>query len=191
MTALSPPVRRILALAILALVIVLPYQLAIRPVIDRFAAVDGDIAEQQGLLERYGKLAAQLDTLRSRLESIKRYGGHADDYLSGSSEAIVGADLQNRLNKLVTDAGGKLTSSQVLPSTEEGGFHELTVRVRLTTEIDGLRRILYQLETERPLLFVDNIDISSRQDRRRAGETDADPSLQVAFDVYGFLRPTP
>jgi len=37
--SLSPPTRRILALAILVAVVALPYWLAVRPVLDRFAAV--------------------------------------------------------------------------------------------------------------------------------------------------------
>jgi general secretion pathway protein M len=187
--SLSPPTRRILALAILVAVVALPYWLAVRPVLDRFAAVDATIAEQNEMLVRYGGVSERLDALESRLTALKRDGGRADDYLAGDSEAIVAAELQNRLKTLIANSGGKLASTQVLPSTEEAGFRQVTVRVRLNAGIEGLRRILYQLETDRPLLFIDNLDISSRQDRPRAGETETDPDLTVTFDVYGFLRP--
>ncbi|MCU0838019.1 MAG: type II secretion system protein GspM [Rhodospirillales bacterium] len=190
-TTLSPPARRVLALGILVIVVALPYWLIVRPVLDRFAAVDTEIAEQQDMLQRYGSIAGRLGTLESRLAAIKRDGGSADDYLVGNSEAIVAAELQNRLKTVIAGADGKLASTQVLATTEEAGFRQITIRVRLNAGIEGLRRVLYELEAGRPLMFIDNLDVSSRQDRRRAGERETDPDLTVTFDVYGFMRPTP
>ncbi len=188
-TTLSPPARRVLALGILIIVVALPYWLIVRPVLDRFAAVDSEIAEQQTMLQRYATIAGRLSTLESRLAAIKRDGVSADDYLVGNSEAIVAAELQNRLKTVIANADGKLASTQVLATTEEAGFRQITIRVRLNASIDGLRRVLYQLEAGRPLMFVDNLDVSSRQDRRRAGERETDPDLTITFDVYGFMRP--
>lgn len=187
---MSPATRRILALGILVLVVALPYWLIVQPLIDQFAAVNAEIAERQEALARYRMVAARLGALEEQLEAMKRAGGRADDYLRGGSEAIVAADLQNRVKTLIDRSGGKLASTQVLTAAEEGGFRQVIVRVRLTTGIEGLRRILYELETGQPLLFIDNLDISTRQDRRRAGESESDPELTVSFDVYGYLRPS-
>jgi general secretion pathway protein M len=186
---LSPPTRRVLAIGILILVIALPYWLMVRPILDEFARIDSEIAEQQERLGRLTSIAERLATLESQRDALARGGNRAEGYLTGGSEAIVAADLQNRLKTLIANAGGKLASTQVLPATEEAGFRQVSVRVRLNTSINGLSTLLYELETGEPLLFIDNLDVSTRQDRPRAGETEGEADLSITFDVYGFLRP--
>lgn len=186
---LSPPTRRVLAIGILILVIALPYWLMVRPILDEFARIDSEIAEQHERLGRLTSIAARLATLESQRDALARGGNRAEGYLTGSSEAIVAADLQNRLKTLISNAGGKLASTQVLPATDEAGFRQVSVRVRLNTSINGLSTLLYELETGEPLLFIDNLDVSTRQDRPRTGETEGESDLSVTFDVYGFLRP--
>jgi general secretion pathway protein M len=59
-------------------------------------------------------------------------------------------------------------------------------------DTDSLRKILYDLESQTPLLFVDNLDVSARENRPRlpngrlASYTRV--QLSVQFEVSGYLR---
>ena len=55
--------------------------------------------------------------------------------------------------------------------------------------IAALHPILYALESERPFVFLDNLDVRNRRARRRAELEDLDPQLTIRFDLSGYLRP--
>lgn len=186
----SPFTRRVFAVALLILAVALPYRLIVRPVLDRFEANREEIEQQRDLLARYRSLAMGVDALRETLEQTKANEAGADYYLTGDSEALVAAQLQNRLKTIIGNSGGRLTSTQVMPASDEAGFHQVTIRVRMNCGIEALRQTMYSLETELPFLFVDNIDVSARQQRGRPTTPETEPELTVSFDVFGYLRPS-
>jgi hypothetical protein len=53
---------------------------------------------------------------------------------------------------------------------------------------EALYKVLYALETERPFLFVDNIDVNARSMRAREGQAET-IELMVSFDLFGYMRP--
>jgi hypothetical protein len=59
----------------------------------------------------------------------------------------------------------------------------------MSTDTDGLFKILYDLESTLPYLFLDGIDIASRERRVRASSAGAEAgTLSVSYDVYGYMR---
>ena len=63
----------------------------------------------------------------------------------------------------------------------------------MTADIDAASKTFYALEADQPYLFLDNIDISARQARRRrTNQQDAPESvdLNINYDVYGYMRLT-
>lgn len=188
---ISPRLSRLLALAILVFVLVVPYVAIVRPYLDALDANRDAISEQAALRDRYvglaaGDAASDTGAADAGDESSDEGGGESA-YLEGASEALVAADLQNRVKTVVQDNGGVLNSTQILETTSESGFRRLAVRVRMSAGMDALYKVLYELETQRPFLFIDNIDINARTvrlpDRKR--ET---VELIVTFDLFGFMR---
>ena len=92
-------------------------------------------------------------------------------YLTGDSETLVAAELQNLVRTIVERNGGRLESTQILPPVNEAAFRRVTLRVRMSVGVEGLFRILYDLESMLPYLFVDGLDIVSRE--RRGGRQSA------------------
>jgi hypothetical protein len=59
----------------------------------------------------------------------------------------------------------------------------------MSTDTDGLFRILYDLESMLPYLFLDGLDIASRERRARRSISGPEGSgLSVGYDVYGYIR---
>ncbi|MGF1641923.1 MAG: type II secretion system protein GspM [Rhodospirillales bacterium] len=191
MKPLSPPTSRGLALLLLGIVLVLPYALIVQPVIEKRATSRETLADYRDQLERYRRIAANVPSLQAHLEEVRRDPKSSDAYLSGDNESLVAASLQNRIKTIIESSGGSLASTQILPSSIEQGFRVVTVRVRMTADIDAATRTLYALEADPPYLFIDNVDISSRQVRRTPGSgrpATEDVQLNISFDVYGYLR---
>lgn len=183
----SPPMRRFLAIALLVALVVLPYALVVRPLVTAYDDRRAQLAEQEELLRRYRALASNARPLKERMAEMRENVPDDPVYLSGGSESLVGADLQNRVKTVVESSGGRLASTQVLPASEDSGFRQITIRVRMTSDIDGLHKILHALETSRPYLFLDNIDVNAREGRR--GTAEQETELTTTFDVFGFMQP--
>jgi general secretion pathway protein M len=188
MIRLSPPMSRFAALALLALAVALVYALLVRPLADAYVGQRDAIAEQQDLLDRYRRFAAARADLAEALEALRNDRSAQEGYLQGENETLVAAQLQNRIRSVVQATGAKLSSTQVLQGADEQGFRRISVRVSMACSIADLQKIFHQLEGGRPYLFLDNIDISGEQARRRPGDPAAREDLNVSFDVFGFIR---
>ncbi|MCP5159599.1 MAG: hypothetical protein H6975_09330 [Gammaproteobacteria bacterium] len=58
-------------------------------------------------------------------------------------------------------------SVQALPVIEEGGVVRVAVSVTLQGSVDTLQKTLYGLESQVPLLFMDDLQVTARQFRPR------------------------
>lgn len=189
MNKLSPATRKIIALALLAVAIALPWRLVVQPVQEQFAAYAEAKATNLEALERFRRLADSREELRRQLEQLQAQPASQEGYLSGESETLVAADLQNLVRGIVERHGGRLESTQILPAVPEGEFRRVTLRVRMAADTDALFRIFYDLESMLPYLFIDSLDVISRDRRARRGQTETeDGVLVVNYDVFGYMR---
>jgi general secretion pathway protein M len=189
---LSPTASRAIAVIVLVGVIAVPYVFIVQPLVEKYRENRDTIAEYQDQLLRYRQIAANRPQMQARHEQLQRDPISQGAYLSGDSEALVAANLQNRIKTVIEASGGRLSSTQILQSGDEDVFRVVTVRVRMTADIDAASKIFYELESGQPFLFVDGVDISSRQARRRRRNQQTAPEnidLNINFDVYGYMRP--
>ena len=63
-----------------------------------------------------------------------------------------------------------------------------TLRIQFGIDIKGLQKVLYQLETGQPYLFVDQLTVRQQRVRRRSKELEQEPVLDVSFEVFGYVR---
>lgn len=184
---LTPRLSRLLALALLLLAIAVPYLVIVRPYLETLREDRESLAEALSLRDRYLSVAAAGAAVDGWRQTLSEEGDGAA-YLQGASEALVSADLQNRVKTVVQGNGGVLNSTQILDAASEEGFRRVAVRVRMSGGSEALYKVLYALETERPFLFVDNIDINARSMRAREGQAET-IELMVSFDLFGYMRP--
>lgn len=141
-------------------------------------------------LQRQQTIAARRDSVARNLELLHQQY-QQQGYLSNSNtEALASAELQNIIKTAVTEAGGQLTSTQGLPGRTENDFVRIAVKVRMSGSIESLRTVLHSLDTNVPLLLVDQLDISPVRGARNRSTNKMDPSAQlnVSFEVISFMR---
>jgi len=189
MTRMSPVFSRALALMLLLGLLCGGYLFIVSPIVERHAFLNQAIIDNTELLRRYVALSGSKKALAEQLEKLQNQGPASGSFLAGGSESLVGAQLQDRMKRIVEESGGRLTSVQILPGQQEAGFRRITIRARINGSVEAVQQILHTLENPPPLLIVKSLDVRSQQIRRRKGDTSAAPIiLNVNIDVSGYMR---
>lgn len=189
MGALPAWASRSTALGVLALVMLLAYALAVAPLLSAYGETDRALVRARDNLVRYDELARARPALLRQIEDLRAREKSDSAYLQGATDALAAAELQERVSGAITGSGGTLTSTQPLPVAEEGGFRRVAVRVQFSGTIAAVHAALHALESAKPFVLIDNLDLRSRTVRRPGGGDDVDPVLLVRLDLMGYLRP--
>jgi general secretion pathway protein M len=98
--------------------------------------------------------------------------------------------LQTKIKEAVGNAGGELTSTQVIPERSEERFTRIAVKVRMNGSTEVLRQVLHAFESSTPYLFIENLNIRPiRMPRNPAAKNPQIPDkLSVDFDVVGYMQ---
>ena len=185
---------RLLALTILAGLVAIIWIGVAQPLLGVFNGYRESVAEAEEQLPRLQRLAAMTPSLKAQLAQIRRDPSARTRQLSGRSDALAAADLQNRVSKIAGSHGIVLRSTQILPPADEEGFRRIAVRVALEGDTTILQKLIYALETSPTLLFIDNVEIRSRGGgrvrRTREGAPPPVDKLFVRFDLAGYIGGT-
>ncbi|MEX2648639.1 MAG: type II secretion system protein GspM [Alphaproteobacteria bacterium] len=191
MTGLSPAFSRVLALALLGLVGLLVYAAAIDPLRARFQAYEDSIAELSHRLGQYARLAGSRPELEAQKASLAERPPLDGDLLGGATDDLAAADLLALVKDTMERNGGSVGSVLPLTPVEDGTLQRIAVRVEFTADIGALRAMLHALESGRPVLVVDRLEVRAEAVRGLDGllGEHAPVPLAVTLDVHGYRRP--
>ena len=158
-----------------------------------------DTTEQlQDRLLRYQRLITQRPQLEQRLNEVRQSDAVDVYYLSQDTPTLAATELQRRASQAVQSNGGSLTSSQVLPIEQENTFTKVAVRIQMNGDVEALNKALHTLESERPTVFVDNVQIRARTIRQRVPrranqnqrgvEVKTQVQLTAQFELVGYMQ---
>jgi general secretion pathway protein M len=167
------------------------------PWIDRMGRLDDAIGEGEDQLVRYRRLVATLPDLRAELEQVNKNDAFKAFYFDAATPALAGAELQRKIQDLVTGAEGRLISTQLLPEQKDEHPPRVRIRTQIQGSTDTLLNVLYEIEQARPFLFVDQVSVrsSARPDmpaqalpgrRARRLPVEQGGELTVRLDIFGF-----
>jgi general secretion pathway protein M len=166
-----PPLARIAALAILAALVA---AFLIGPVaaycelIGSNAAV---LATKNALLQRYRALAAAPNAAAP---------ADAPPIYPKMPESQASALLQETVKTTAAAARIQVLGLQVLRSESVSGATRVGVRVRASGDMASLRALIYAIETARPVLYPDNLQIQSHATAADAAPRPLDFQLDIA-----------
>lgn len=149
------------------------------------------LGDLQARREAVEAAAAQAARLAARGAPTQPADAAPDDvppgsaFLGGDKLTVASAEFQRRVTAAVARAGGAVLSSQVEKQEPKG----LATGVELTVECDidqnGLQRLLYELESKPPFLFVEAMNIRARGETRNA---EADQRLRASLRLASAWR---
>ncbi|HZU87683.1 MAG TPA: type II secretion system protein GspM, partial [Stellaceae bacterium] len=135
------------------------------------------------LLPRLQAAAAELPALRARIARLRAEQQRRRLTLEGATDAIASANLESRIEALAASVGATIGSTESLPAEPRGPYRRIGLRLVLTGRYETLVNLLAKLETARPPLVVDNLQLHGPL-TRPGMETAA--TLDAGLDVYGF-----
>lgn len=184
--------HRIAAVSLLLLLVALVGLLVVQPLWQRYAANRAAIEDLEDKVARFESIAMRQASLEQELARTQRAMNLSILTLEADSATLAAADLQERVKAAVQDAGGSLTSTQILEAEKVDAFERVSVNVRMTGATPAVQKSLYALEHGRPLLVIDDMLIVSRRTTVRLGQGQQQQDwLDVRFKVSGYYQPEP
>lgn len=123
----------------------------------------GGILDHQRALAQTSDLLDQLQAGKARGAAAAAAGRPGSPFLEGPTVTVAGAALLQRVAAAVSEVGGTIQSSQVdvLGTQARDGLVGLVVSCEM--EQPALQKLLYDLESGMPFLFVDQLDVQVPQ----------------------------
>lgn len=141
-------------------------------------------------LARLQKVVSERPAIMAARQKLTDESQDDEFFLPRETGSLAAANLQTLIKEIVSEAEGELTSTQALPERSEDTFTRVTVKVRMNGRSDILKSILYKLESSKPYLLVDNLNIRPvRMPRNPADKSPIPPErLSIDFDVSGYMK---
>jgi len=189
------------ALALLVAVVVAVYLGVARPVMDRHGFYRQSVESMEQRLRGYARLIASRPALEKQLQVLQRDRSAQQHFLAAKTPSLAATELRRRVKSVVQAAGGTLVSTQDVQAENGDVFPRVTLKVQMQGSTQALQGVLHALESQRPLLFVEDLRVRSREIRRRRTPRDRrnrrskttktpvklETRLTVGFELYGYL----
>jgi hypothetical protein len=160
---------------------------AVLPVREFFAERDARIASQRTLLSRLSAIAAQQPRVQAAAREADAQVEHGE-FLIGTNEGVIVADLQTRLKAMAEAAGARLRSVQSLPPKTHDEVRYVGARLDVYGPVAAIQRTLHAVEAGTPYLFVSAAVIRAAPPINTQGLPNApaqEPVIDAQFDVFG------
>lgn len=182
--------QRWFALGLLVFVLLLVVFIFVIPLVSTGLEYNEQKTELSFRLQRSKQFVAKKDKVLENIERIKNQYQQQNYFSTQETVALASADLQRFIKTTIAQAGGQLTSTQVLPGTSADRFNRITVKVRMSGDVEILRSVLHQIESSRPIMIIDQIDIRPVRGQRNRRTRKIEPSnkLNINFQAIGFMR---
>jgi len=155
-----------------------------------YATELGDLREQ---LARFESVAAMRESTEQRLQAIRNSREDANLFLLEADFNEAAAAMSDRLGQMVrtqAEQDCQIVSRQPVRPRVQERYERVTVNVRMRCQPADLLQIMYRLESEVPMMIVDDLNIIRPRARRRAGGAIAETaqSLDIRFNMSGYLK---
>jgi len=185
-----PPIaERAVALALALGLGLLVTVVGVLPFVDSVRETDEALEYDREIIARLSRSTAHSGSFATQIDVLVARLNESGLYIRADTEPLAAASVQEHLKSAVGLHGGELRSVQSLPSLQEDSLTRIGLRVVMTAPIGPMIRVLHELETGEPYLFVDELQVKSTTRRRKRTEEASTSVISVRFDVYGYLPP--
>lgn len=151
-----------------------------------------ELAEQQ---HHFAELIRRRSAIEERLKDVAAFERDNQAFLSDGDATSAFSDLSERLKQAKEKNTDDTSRCQIqgmspAPSREKEVYQRVSAAVVMNCEPENLVRILYDLETSNPYLFIDRLVVYKQQPVFLPGAKTATPAtlVGVQFTLSGYLR---
>ena len=194
MPVLKPRDRRLLAIGLLLLALLLGYFLLLHWwFVAPLQQIRSDMHDLRDTQARYAAAIAEKPVLQKRIAALGAGQAASSAFLAADDPNAAAADLMQRVVDVVaaSTVGGSCVVSQKMPlpnpaTTTGEPYRKAAVSISLSCDMEPLAAVLQALEQGTPYVFVD--DLSIYRNPVAAQQNNAAP-LEVQFTLSGYVRP--
>lgn len=184
---------KLTAVLLLAITVILVYLLCFHWFVGEHIAYAEEVSGLREQLSRFEAAAAQREPLQAQLAAVRQNRSDANLFMSQDDFNEAAAALSERLGQMVeaqADPNCQIVSRQPVRPRVQERYQRVTVNVRMRCRVEYLLDILYRLESEVPLVMIDDLNIIRPRARRRVGGriVDVTEELDIRFNMLGYLR---
>lgn len=181
----------LISFLILLGLVVLVYAACIQPAISYYQEKQNELQTQQDHLQRYINITSQKETLIPYYKKQINQNIDSQNFLPAMAPSLAAAKLQEQMKSLLEKNQGQLISTQPIPAQPEEIFTPIMIKVHIKSNTETLLKVLHNLESSRPLAFVENIQIQrvgrSGKKRNRLGSNRNINILNSRFDLKIYM----
>jgi len=178
--------RTVIALLVLAVVLILAYQLAFLPLLESQRNVRQDLVLKKKLLARYEDyLRMGKDMDEDLTQKVQQVETIQANLLDGETPQINAANLQEILRKLSERNGIQIRSFRIGEPKEMTFYLKIPVIIEIlpTKSVAALTYFLYDIENYEKLLVISDLDVTAPNMRNPT-------EVQGSVTVAGFTKNT-
>jgi general secretion pathway protein M len=181
------------ALLLLAIAALLVYLLFFHWFVQRHREYADEIGDLRTQLSRFQTVASQREALQARLSKIRNSQQDAGLFLDYPSFDEAAAAMSGSIGDMVrmqADDTCQIVSRQPVRARVQERFEKITVNVRMRCNAEDFLKILYGMETNMPLMLVNDLNVirPRTRSRSRTSKTQTQGALDIRFNVSGYLR---
>lgn len=186
MNTLNPLQQRSLAVAILIALLLIIYGLIISPIMARYQAANDQIDSLSFQIAKYQAIAESRQQATLQLKQLRQQNDRSGYLLKGRTPALLSANLQQHLKKLVARSGGELIRVQPLRH-DNSQLPSISLRVQVRADVTQLLKQLYALENGQPLLTISQITVTANPVRKSSyAKKSVIQPLDIRFQLTGY-----
>lgn len=152
---------RWLAVGLLVLVILLLVRLLLVPLWQHWSSTAEAIETLATRIDVYERLIDAQPEEQERLRQLQAHSPVAQWLLNETTPALAAARLQQLLHSQAGQNGVQVISTQIVGSQGEDVLQPVAIQAHLRANLAELVSLLYQLESESPMLFFDSLTVLS------------------------------
>ena len=190
MQTLNDKQQRWLAIGLLLITIMSIALLIFMPWYNSLTKTLEDIDEQIFRDKRYQRVIASREEVLTEIEQGRIEINSLGYFSAQTKPSLAAAELQKRLKEMVQNADGEISSTQVLPNKDADGLLRITVKVKLTGDMEMLRNLLFEIDVEKPLMMIENLTIvpSPAKRNRKTRKREQTGKIVVTLEVSSYIR---
>jgi hypothetical protein len=157
---------------------------AVTPIHDWYLDRAELLRRQDTTLRRMTSLVATLPALRREAEADN--GSPNTALLTGASDALAAASLQQKIEDLAGKSGVRVGSEEILPGTPDGTLRAVAVRLTVATSFRSLVDLLLALASSETPMIVDELQLRGPAPTTK----DVDQTIDASLTIVSYRVPT-
>ncbi len=161
------------------------------PMVSDYHANRNTIVTLQRKLRHYSEKMVSRTSVMQQTAELKNTIMGSGAFSVQKSVPLVLAEMQEKIKNIVAGAGGELTSTQNLSPRSVDGLMKLGINASFSGKMENLKNILYELESAKPYMIIENIKIYGSENERDSstGEIISANQVTVVADIITYIPP--